>query len=56
LELRNLVADAEFAEVLARMRKRCDELRDVYGGEYSLELIPTVQSLREKEKAAAESR
>lgn len=50
-QLKNLVGDPDYSETLERMRKRCDELREVYGGEYSLESIPTLQYLRNKKKA-----
>ncbi len=33
-QLKNFAADPKYTEVLAKMRKRCDELRDSYGGEY----------------------
>ena len=33
-QLKNFAADPACAEVLAKMRKRCDELRDAYGGPY----------------------
>ena len=33
-ELINYVQDPDYADVLATMRARCDELRDVYGGPY----------------------
>ena len=42
-ELRNLTNDANYADVLARMRRRCDELRDGYGGPYSPERFPTLK-------------
>jgi len=48
LELKNFVNDPEYAEVLKTMRARCDELRDQYGGEYSIEKFPTVKYLREQ--------
>lgn len=48
LELKNLVHDPDSQAVLQTMRRRCDQLRDTYGGEYSLESIPTLKSLREK--------
>ncbi len=48
LELKNLVNDPQSAAALATMRKRCDELRDQLGGAYSLENIPTIQSLKNK--------
>ncbi|MEQ8789913.1 MAG: sulfatase [Pirellulaceae bacterium] len=33
-QLKNFVSDDAYAEVLAKMRRRCDELRDGYGGPY----------------------
>jgi arylsulfatase A-like enzyme len=50
-ELKNLAKDPGHKEVLARMRKRCDELRDQYGGAYSPEKFPTVRRLREKKRS-----
>jgi len=47
-ELKNLVHDPAYAEILQQMRARCDELREPLGGEYSLEKIPTVKSLKEQ--------
>jgi len=47
-ELVNLVHDPEYADVLAKMRQRCDQLRDQYGGPYSIERFPTVKWLRKK--------
>jgi len=40
-ELRNLALERESAPILERMRLRCDELRDGYGGPYSPERFPT---------------
>jgi len=34
-QLRNLAADPQYAATLATMRKRCDALRDAYGGPYT---------------------
>ena len=34
-QLKNFVADPACADVLAKMRRRCDELRDAYGGPYA---------------------
>lgn len=34
-QLENLVDDPEYDDVLEKMRRRCDELRDKYGGKYS---------------------
>ena len=33
-QLKNFAADADYGEVLEKMRERCDELRDAYGGVY----------------------
>lgn len=43
LQLKNLAADGGHAAVLARMRQRCDALRDELGGAYSKEKFPTVR-------------
>ncbi|MDA1164866.1 MAG: sulfatase [Planctomycetota bacterium] len=50
-QLKNFVNDPAYAETLTRMRARCIELRDSLGGEYSLENIPTLKYLREKQQA-----
>jgi len=34
-QLTNFVDDPEYREILERLRKRCDELRDQYGGPYA---------------------
>jgi arylsulfatase A-like enzyme len=41
-ELRNLAHASGSQEILERMRRRCDELRDGYGGAYSPERFPTI--------------
>lgn len=51
LQLKNLVADPNYKDTLGQMRARCDELRDSLGGKYSLENIPTLKYLREKQRA-----
>jgi hypothetical protein len=35
-QLKNLASDPAYEETLTEFRKRCDELRDGYGGTYSL--------------------
>ncbi|MGM0489196.1 MAG: sulfatase/phosphatase domain-containing protein, partial [Planctomycetota bacterium] len=50
LELKNLADDAAHADILERMRARCDELRDQLGGKYSLERIPTQRYLNKQKK------
>ena len=39
-ELKNLAGDPAYAGALAKMRARCDELRDGYGGVYTKEKFP----------------
>ncbi|MFO8153434.1 sulfatase [Thioalkalivibrio sp.] len=56
LELKNLADDAAHADILARMRARCDELRDELGGKYSLERIPTRRYLNEQKKQKTSKR
>ena len=41
-QLRNLAADSAYAAQLTRLQKRCDELRNRYGGIYTPQKFPTV--------------
>jgi arylsulfatase A-like enzyme len=41
-EVRNLAREAGHEKLLERLRQRCDELRDAYGGVYSAERFPTL--------------
>ena len=41
-ERRNLAVEGGAEEHLKRLRERCDELRDRYGGVYSPERFPTI--------------
>jgi arylsulfatase A-like enzyme len=50
-QLKNLISDPASAKALAMMRKRCDELRDTLGGEYSHENFPNVRRDRKKKPA-----
>ncbi|MFG0296899.1 MAG: sulfatase [Maioricimonas sp. JB045] len=50
LEKVNLRDDPEYAHILQEMRERCDELREVYGGEYSIERFPTLKYLRQQKQ------
>lgn len=59
-QLTNLASDPEYADRLNAMRERCNELRDAYGGEYSLEKYPLNQPAprrrqRDRRQAAAQS-
>jgi arylsulfatase A-like enzyme len=47
-QLKNLATDGASAETLARMRKRCDELRDGYGGVFNDENFPRRGQKRKK--------
>ena len=42
-QLKNLRDDPAYADVLSSMQKRCDALRDEYGGEYSVDRFPRRQ-------------
>jgi arylsulfatase A-like enzyme len=44
----NLVGNPQHAAALAKMRRRSDELRDRYGGEYTKEKFPTVRRDRNR--------
>ena len=50
LQLQNFKDDPQYAAILEKMRTRCNELRDEYGGEYSIERFPTVRYLNEQKK------
>ena len=45
-QLKNQAGVPAYAETLARLRERCDELRDRYGGPYSRESFPTIRRSR----------
>ena len=47
-QLTNLAKDPAHQTQLKKMRKRSQQLRDAYGGEYSYELIPTNSYLKQK--------
>jgi hypothetical protein len=55
LELQNLVGDPASADVLTRMRARCDQLVEQYGGQYSLERFSTTRALRKQNQEKAPS-
>ncbi len=46
MQRQNLAADGRYAVQLRELRRRCDQLRDRFGGVYSLEKIPTVRFLQ----------
>jgi hypothetical protein len=55
-ELRNFAADTAHAETLARMRSRCDELRDRYGGPYDPARVKKYRESQQKKRQAARKR
>ena len=55
-QLKNLANDAEYAKVLKRMRKRCDELRDEYGGEYDPSLVAKYVAEQQRKRAEAQAK
>jgi len=55
LELKNFATDPAYKDVLAKIRARCDELRDQYGGEYTPEKFPTLRRLKNQSKKKKKS-
>ena len=55
-QLKNLADDPEYAKVLKRMRKRCDELRDEYGGEYAPSLVDKYVAEQQRKRAEAQAK
>ncbi len=51
-QLTNLATNPKYKSRLKKMRNRCIELRDSYGGKYSYELMPTNNYLRQKAQEA----
>lgn len=52
-QLKNFATDPRYKDVLEKMRKRCDELRDRYGGPYSPERFPGKKRPAGKRKKTA---
>ena len=52
MQRRNLALEPQYAAQLENLRNRCDQLRNGYGGAYSLEKIPTIQFLKKKSQKA----
>ena len=48
-QLKNLVNDQSYQAVLAKMRSRCNELRDGYGGEWSNQHIVEYRKRKSEE-------
>ncbi len=50
-QLKNLVSDKNYHQVLLKIRTRCDTLRNKYGGEYTKEKFPSRASKKPKKKS-----
>ena len=55
-QLKNLVNDPAYAKALKRMRKRCNALRDEYGGEYDPSLVANYVAEQQRKRAEAQAR
>ena len=55
-QLKNLVNDPAYANALKRMRKRCNNLRDEYGGEYDPSLVANYVAEQQRKRAEAQAR
>ncbi len=55
-QLRNFVNDPEYRKVLKRIRKRCNTLRDEYGGEYDPSLVANYVAEQKRKRAEAQAR
>jgi len=55
-QLQNLVDDSAHAKILKRLRKRCDTLRDEYGGEYDPSLVANYKKEQNRKRAEAQAR
>jgi len=54
-QLKNLVNDQAYAKALNRMRKRCNTLRDEYGGEYDPSLVAKYVAEQQRKRAEAQA-
>ena len=55
-QLKNLANDPKYAKVLKRMRKRCNTLRDEYGGEYDPSLVADYVAEQQRKRAEAQAK
>ena len=55
-QLKNLVDDSAHAKILKRLRKRCNTLRDEYGGEYDPSLVANYKKEQNRIRAEAQAR
>jgi len=54
--LQNLVDDSAHAKILKRLRKRCNALRDEYGGEYDPSRVANYKKGQNRKRAEAQAR
>jgi arylsulfatase A-like enzyme len=55
-QLQNLADDSAHAKILKRLRKRCNTLRDEYGGEYDPSLVANYKKEQNRKRAEAQAR
>jgi arylsulfatase A-like enzyme len=55
-QLQNLVDDSAHAKILKRLRKRCNALRDEYGGEYDPSRVANYKKEQNRKRAEAQAR
>ena len=55
-QLKNLVDDSAHAKILKRLRKRCNALRDEYGGEYDPSRVANYKKGQNRKRAEAQAR
>ena len=49
-QLKNFAADPGYRETLEKMRRRCEELRDAYGGPYDPEWVKKLKARQQQKK------
>ena len=55
-QLKNLAEQQEYAKVLKRMRKRCNSLRDEYGGKYDPSLVANYIAEQQRKRAETQAK
>ena len=55
-QLKNLAENQEYAKVLKRMRKRCNSLRDEYGGKYDPSLVANYIAEQQRKRAETQAK
>ena len=55
-QLKNLAENQEYAKVLKRMRKRCNSLRDEYGGKYDPSLVANYIAEQQRKRTETQAK